>query len=251
MHDNRTHPLLQQVPLTVSPFVKLPTATTLPYRYKPMPSTLPPSVTGIPPTTTTTDDSSNGSGNNPDGAHPSSSSAGAAPPKPRYVVSPSGHAAHPDEILESCRALLAHVTQMCAKAEQDLAALDERIRARDLAEKRRVAPGWLDSEARLLEPEKKAPVSTNTTTSSSSSVAGAAGSAVGGQGSEATGGGKAPGEMLLQQPVKGFAGEYGSGGGNGVGNGGEQESAGPCEMAVPDEGEQLDRAFGTLKLRGS
>ncbi|RYC54198.1 hypothetical protein CHU98_g12010, partial [Xylaria longipes] len=33
--------------------------------------------------------------------------------------------------------------------------LEERIRARELAEKRRVAPGWLDSEARLLEPERK------------------------------------------------------------------------------------------------
>ncbi|KAL2152178.1 hypothetical protein VTH82DRAFT_5362 [Thermothelomyces myriococcoides] len=249
MHDNRTHPLLQQVPLTVSPFVKLPTAVTLPYRYKSMPSTLPPSVTGIPSTTATvTDDSGNSS--NPDGAHhhhhhhpPSSTAA-----KPRYVVAPSGHAAHPDEILESCRALLSHVTQMCAKAEQDLAALDERIRARDLAEKRRVAPGWLDSDARLLEPEKKGPApssSTTTTTTTTFSSAAAAGT-------EVTGGGKAPGEMLLQQPVARLGGEYGSGGGGaGVGYAGEQEPTGPCEMAVPDEGEQLDRAFGTLKIGGS
>ncbi|CCF37925.1 hypothetical protein CH063_09145, partial [Colletotrichum higginsianum] len=29
-----------------------------------------------------------------------------------------------------------------------------RIQERELAEKRRVAPGWLDSEARILEPER-------------------------------------------------------------------------------------------------
>ena len=34
-------------------------------------------------------------------------------------------------------------------------AWDEYIAARDLAEKRRVAPGWLDSEASILEPVRK------------------------------------------------------------------------------------------------
>ncbi|KFX89057.1 hypothetical protein V490_07257, partial [Pseudogymnoascus sp. VKM F-3557] len=33
MNDNKAHPLLAQVPLTVSPFISLPTATTLPYTY--------------------------------------------------------------------------------------------------------------------------------------------------------------------------------------------------------------------------
>lgn len=133
MHDNRTHPLLAQVPLTVSPFVSLPTAATLPYTYKPMPSTLPPSSTGI-------------------------TGAGGDDQKPRYVVSQSGHAAHPDDIIASCKALQAHVAAMQAEAEKELRALDERIKARELAEKRRVAPGWLDSEARLLEPERKGSV---------------------------------------------------------------------------------------------
>jgi len=31
----------------------------------------------------------------------------------------------------------------------------ESIRARELAEKRRVAPGWLDNETRMLMPERK------------------------------------------------------------------------------------------------
>ncbi|KAK5993743.1 hypothetical protein PT974_07180 [Cladobotryum mycophilum] len=134
MHNNRPHPLLEQVPLTVSPFVSLPTATTLSYNYKTLPSNIPPSSLGVP---TASDD-------------PSSQ------PKPRYVVSTSGHAAHPDDIVASCRALQAHVTRMQEEAERDLRELEERIRERELAEKRRLAPGWLDSDARLLEPERVA-----------------------------------------------------------------------------------------------
>ncbi|KAI1272823.1 hypothetical protein F5Y07DRAFT_284750 [Xylaria sp. FL0933] len=128
MRDDRTHPLLAQVPLTVSPFVTLPTAATLPYTYKSMPSTLPQPSTGI---------------------------TGATDEKPKYVVSQSGHAAHPDDIIASCKALQAHITKAQEDAERELRELEERIRARELAEKRRVAPGWLDSDARLLEPERK------------------------------------------------------------------------------------------------
>lgn len=78
-------------------------------------------------------------------------------PKPKYVVSASGHAAHPDDIIASCRALHAHVTKMQEDAEKELRELEESIRARELAEKRRVAPGWLDSDARILEPERNTP----------------------------------------------------------------------------------------------
>ncbi|KAI0401314.1 hypothetical protein F4802DRAFT_619011 [Xylaria palmicola] len=130
MRDDRTHPLLAQVPLTVSPFVTLPTAATLPYTYKSMPSTLPAPATGI--------------------------TGAPADARPQYVVSPSGHAVHPDDIVAQCRALLAHVTAQRDDADRELRRLEERIRARELAEKRRVAPGWLDSEARLLEPERSA-----------------------------------------------------------------------------------------------
>lgn len=138
--NNRSHPLLEQVPLTVSPFVSLPQATTLPYTYRAMPSSLPPSSIGG--SNTTTDD-------------PQQQQHQASTEKPRYVVSATGHAAHPDEIMASCQALQAHVSKLQAEAEAELRALDERIRARELAEKRRVAPGWLDSEARILEPERK------------------------------------------------------------------------------------------------
>ncbi|PFH58367.1 hypothetical protein XA68_13752 [Ophiocordyceps unilateralis] len=134
MYNNRSHPLLEQVPLTVSPFVSLPTATTLSYNYKTMPSNIPPSALGIP---TAADDSP------PE----------QQPPLPRFVVSPSGHAASPQEIFESCQALRKHVMDLQTAAERELQEFEHRIRERDLAEKRRVAPGWLDSEARLLQPE--------------------------------------------------------------------------------------------------
>ena len=181
------HHLLEQVALTVSPFVNLPTATNLPYTYKSMPSTLPQSVSGI---ASTPSDPSNMT--NPDGADP----------KSRYVISSSGHAAHPDDIMASCRALQAHVAKLQADAEAELKALDERIRARELAEKRRVAPGWLDSDARILEPERKNP-------------AGAAA------------------HESNPDPSSGFYADA---------------TSTLSEMAVPDEGEELDRAFGTLAL---
>jgi hypothetical protein len=40
-------------------------------------------------------------------------------------------------------------------ADRELKEWDDAIAARELAEKRRVAPGWLDSDARILEPERK------------------------------------------------------------------------------------------------
>jgi hypothetical protein len=119
--------LLAQIPLTVSPFISLPTATTLPYTYKSLPSTLPRSSIG---------DANGGE-------------------KPKYVVSSSGHAAHPDEILESCRTLQAHLQKLQDDADRTLQEWEASIRERDLAEKRRIAPGWLDREERILQPGRK------------------------------------------------------------------------------------------------
>ncbi|KAM3467055.1 hypothetical protein MY5147_008201 [Beauveria neobassiana] len=145
MYSHRPHPLLEQVPLTVSPFVSLPTATTLSYTYKTMPSNIPPSALGIPNADTTTSSSSSSG---------PTSELQQQQPKPRFIVSQSGNAAHPDDIVASCQALHAHVTKMQEDADRELRAFEERIRERDLAEKRRLAPGWLDSDARLLQPEK-------------------------------------------------------------------------------------------------
>jgi hypothetical protein len=102
-----------------------------------MPSTLPPSELGI---SAATSNEASGDGS-----------------KPKYVISQSGHAAHPEEIIASCRQLQAHITKLQEDAERDLREFEEHIRARELAEKRRVAPGWLDSDARLLEPENRSP----------------------------------------------------------------------------------------------
>ncbi len=137
-----SHPLLAQIPLTVSPFISLPTSTTLPYTYKTLPSTLPPSSTGT--ATTSTDE------------------------KAKYVVSSSGHAAHPDEIIASCKALQAYVQKVKDDADKELKAWEEGIKARDLAEKRKVAPGWLDSDERILEPQR---VGSNTASTSAGSTA--------------------------------------------------------------------------------
>ena len=101
-------------------------AVTLSYTYKSVPSSLPPSTTG----------------EEAEGA------------KPKYVVSQSGHAAHPDEIIASCQALQAHIQQLQDSAAATLGKWQEDIQQRELAEKRRVAPGWLDREEKILEPQR-------------------------------------------------------------------------------------------------
>ncbi|KAB8076496.1 hypothetical protein BDV29DRAFT_86504 [Aspergillus leporis] len=124
----RPHPLLAQVPLTVSPFINLPSSVTLPYTYRSLPSTLPASVTVDP--------------SNPDS-------------KPRYIVSASGeHAAAPEEILASCNSLEELLNKNRSNAEKAIKDWEDFIVQRELAEKRRVAPGWLDREEKLLQPSR-------------------------------------------------------------------------------------------------
>jgi len=137
------HPLLQQLPLTVSPFLSLPTAVPLPYSYKQLPSTLPPSVTDPQPT----------SQSQPDDPQQQQQPAQQA----QYVVSQSGHRAHPDQIIASCRDLQAHLRKLQDDARATIQKWDEQIRERELAEKRRVAPGWLDvsQNERMLVPERR------------------------------------------------------------------------------------------------
>lgn len=75
--------------------------------------------------------------------------------KARYVVSSSGeHAAHPDEILAACQSLEQHLKKTRSDAEKAIQAWEESIKQRDLAEKRRVAPGWLDRDEKLLQPSR-------------------------------------------------------------------------------------------------
>lgn len=193
-----------------------------------MPSTLPPSSSGITSTSSTT--------NTADNTDPSSTTTTSSinldtnHNKPRYVVSASGHAAHPDDIIASCRALQAHVAQMQADAERELRELDQRIRDRELAEKRRVAPGWLDSEARLLEPERRAAAAAEAHEAESGLL-------------EADGGGGIVGGEMMSSASAG-------GGGDGFVNGQFAQMSladrqGASEMAGDiDQGAELDRAFG-------
>lgn len=125
------HPLLAQVPLTVSPFVSLPTATTLPYTYRPLPSSLPPSTT-VPPDSVTDSASS----------------------RSDYVISSSGRAAHPRDIIASCQALQKHLQQLRTDAQSQVLKWEADVERRELAEKRRVAPGWLDRKEKILQPAR-------------------------------------------------------------------------------------------------
>lgn len=131
------HPLLAQVPLTVSPFVSLPTATPLPYTYKQLPSTLPPSALAPNVTSDPTLQQSQSQPQQP----------------PAYVMSSSGTTATPDQILSSCLALQSHLQSLENQARNTLRAWEDMRKAEDLAEKRRVAPGWLDGDVKLLKPE--------------------------------------------------------------------------------------------------
>ncbi|OAA64438.1 hypothetical protein SPI_03085 [Niveomyces insectorum RCEF 264] len=234
MHDNRSHPLLEQVPLTVSPFVNLPRATTLPYRYKTMPSALPPSIID-------TVSSSGGGGGEPSAAAAAAVS-GPQPAKSAYVVSASsGSAAHPEDILASCRALREHVARLQADADAELRQFEERIQARELAEKRRVAPGWLDSDERLLVPERRQPDGAEAAVATAGSAANA--------GSSTTGSDGRVGGRLEGPPSSAFAFPPYDGAPY-------TTTGGPTDMAAGAAGpeadaataEALDRAFGVMQL---
>ncbi|KAF1928351.1 uncharacterized protein M421DRAFT_420894 [Didymella exigua CBS 183.55] len=127
MHDEHPHPLLAQVPLTVSPFLSLPHSVPLPYSYVTLPSTLPPSILQQ---------------NQSDPSQP-----------PQYIQSASGQTAHPDQILRSCTALQEHLAKLEDDARKTLSVWKEKKEREELAEKRRVAPGWLDSGVHMLKPE--------------------------------------------------------------------------------------------------
>ncbi|CAK4034084.1 hypothetical protein DOTSEDRAFT_25541 [Lecanosticta acicola] len=129
MNSDRSHPLLQQTPLSVNPFIDLPKAPTLPHNYASLPSTLPQSILSSPPAPS-----------NPD--------------LPGYVTSSSGFAAHPRSIVAQNKSLSEQIEKQRKGAEQQCREWEQGIKDRELAEKRRKAPGWLDTEDRILQPEK-------------------------------------------------------------------------------------------------
>lgn len=80
------------------------------------------------------------------------------------------------------------------------------MRERDLAERRRVAPGWLDSDAKLLQPQKA-------------------------QEAPSTSASQIPQESLLDTP--------------------DHEAVAADRAKAEAEGEELDRAFGGMAMRGN
>lgn len=118
----------------MSPFITLPKPPTLPHNYATLPSTLPPSTLSSPPTNSTSPDSD---------AQP-----------PAYVTSASGFRAHPSTIVAQNRALRDQLINSAADARNTFDAWLDGIKERELAEKRRKAPGWLDSNEKMLRPER-------------------------------------------------------------------------------------------------
>lgn len=114
----------------------------LPYSYRTLPSTLPPSIL------------SNQSSANPS-EQPQQGQQQQQNQSPAYVTSASGTSAHPDTILNSCVALQQHLQKLEEDARKTLKEWEDRRAAADLAEKRRLAPGWLDSGVHILKPEEE------------------------------------------------------------------------------------------------
>lgn len=71
------------------------------------------------------------------------------------MISSTGLAAHPEDIIASCTALEEHIKKEQEEAERTLQKWLDDIKEIELAEKRRLAPGYLDRQERILQPEKR------------------------------------------------------------------------------------------------
>ena len=75
--------------------------------------------------------------------------------RPAFIISSTGRASHPDDIVASCAGLQEHLEKVKKEAEEMVRVWRRGVEERELAEKRRVAPGWLDRGERILEPERR------------------------------------------------------------------------------------------------
>ena len=73
---------------------------------------------------------------------------------PGFLTTASGFRAHPRTIIAQNQALRDRLTTSASEARNVLQAWLDDIKERDLAEKRRKAPGWLDSNEKMLTPER-------------------------------------------------------------------------------------------------
>ena len=75
---------------------------------------------------------------------------------PAYVsTTTGGFAAHPSTIINQNRGLLEQIEREKKEGSNKFEEWEQAIRDRELQERRRKAPGWLDREERILEPAKK------------------------------------------------------------------------------------------------
>lgn len=70
-----------------------------------------------------------------------------------YITSPSGtFTTTPEAIIASCQSLISHLTGEKRTAEEKIREWERSIEERELMEKRRVAPGYLDTGVTMLTP---------------------------------------------------------------------------------------------------
>lgn len=131
------------MPLTVSPFTRLPKPPVLPHNYSSLPSTLPPTILSIPGHATTASQQPS-----PQRGAPLETR------KPAYVTSAAGFSAHPTDLIAQNEKLLQVLDDERTTAQETWRAWEQGIKDRELAEKRRRAPGWLDAEQKILTPSK-------------------------------------------------------------------------------------------------
>ena len=70
------------------------------------------------------------------------------------MLSHGGYAAHPSAVLAQNKDLLRRLEEQADEGRRKVEEWEKSIADRELAERRRKAPGWLDTQERLLQPEK-------------------------------------------------------------------------------------------------
>lgn len=122
---------------------------------------------------------------------------------------------------------------MQREGEKVLRDWEEQVKGEELREKRRLAPGWLDREERVLEPERRK------TGGAPSSLGSSRGAAAAADGGEIIG----VGGHRQSQHERTTAGSE-------ITKQGQQQQQGPSQNKNA-AGDELDRAFGSMELRSN
>lgn len=125
---------------------------------------------------------------------------------------------------------------MQREGERVLREWEEQVKGEELREKRRLAPGWLDREERVLEPERK---------TGDLSLLGSRGGGGGAAAAAADGGGLGAGPAEIIGPHRQNNERTA---GSEITKQGQEHGPSQNQNAAGDE---LDRAFGSMKLRSN